>query len=140
MGRKYYHNRKNYPPPPVDTVDKVEKTVKTPRKKEKHTYSEEFEEFWFAYPRKEDKGMAYKQWNARLKDGYSPDVMLTAAKHYASVLKKRGTETEYIKLPKTFISSSLTFIEFAEKPKDLAKGVQYRLFDTSKYDRPDNCQ
>ena len=74
-----------------------------------------FEEFWLAYPRKDDKGQAYKKYQARLKDGYSEAELLIAAKSYAARCQQDGTEPRYIKQGKTFLGDAMPFIDFVPK-------------------------
>ena len=78
-------------------------------------YTTDFERFWKVYPRKADKGMAYKKYNARLKDGFSPEEMLTAAAAYAAQCKRQRTEIQYIKLGKTFLGESTPFLDYLKK-------------------------
>lgn len=78
-------------------------------------YIPAFEQFWAAYPRKEEKGAAYKKYNARLNDGYSEEELLMAAEGYAVQCKRLRTEKRYIKHPKTFLSDSLPFLDFLPK-------------------------
>jgi len=78
-------------------------------------YIPAFEQFWSVYPRKEEKGAAYKKYNARLKDGYSEEELLKAAEGYAIQCKRLRTEKRYIKHPKTFLSDSLPFLDFLPK-------------------------
>lgn len=80
-------------------------------------YSTEFEAFWEEYPRKNDKGMAYKKYLARLKDGYSADELITAAKAYRAQCVREKTEQKYIKHPKTFLGDSTPFLDFLQKKK-----------------------
>lgn len=84
-------------------------------KKGKNNYSKPFEEFWKAYPRSIDKGNAYLKYQARRKDGYSEDELLAAAKNYAAECKRKGTEKEFIKHPKTFLSETLPFTDYLPK-------------------------
>ena len=89
-------------------------------------YSKEFEMFWDAYPRKVDKGMAYKKYQARRRDGFSAEELLEAAKNYAAQCRKKKTEKDYIKHPKTFLGDTTPFTQFlargiepgGEKPRD----------------------
>lgn len=43
-------------------------------------YTTDFEELWEAYPRKADKGQAYKKYKARLEDGFSHEQLYEAVK------------------------------------------------------------
>ncbi len=78
-------------------------------------YSEEFEKWWKAYPRRLDKGNAYKKYKARRNDGFSDAELLEAAQNYAAQCRKLRTEQQYIKHPKTFLSESLPFTDYIKK-------------------------
>lgn len=86
-------------------------------KPEPAKYTPDFEVFWDAYPRKADKGMAYKKYKARLNDGYSPAELLEAARNYAIQCRRQNTEKQYIKHPKTFLGDSTPFLDYLPKPK-----------------------
>ncbi len=87
----------------------------TPEKPKEEKYTPDFDVFWGVYPRKEEKGNAYKKYMARIKEGYSPAELLEAAKNYAAQCKRLGTEKRYIKHPKTFLSDSRPFLDFLPK-------------------------
>ena len=89
----------------------------TPPEAEKKTpkYDKDFETFWAAYPRKADKGQCYKKYKARIKDGYSPEELLTAAMNYAEQCRRQKTEQQYIKHGKTFLGDSVPFADFLPK-------------------------
>jgi len=87
----------------------VEKGGKSP-------YPVGFERFWSAYPRRVDKGNAYKKYTARKKDGFSDEELIAAAISYAAECKSKRTETDFIKHPKTFLSDAMPFTDFL--PKD----------------------
>lgn len=84
-------------------------------KKAISNYSKEFEKFWSMYPRKMDKAQAYKKYNARLKDGFSPDELYTAACNYSGQCQKDKTESKYIKHAKTFLGESTPFLDYLPK-------------------------
>lgn len=86
-------------------------------KKPASKYTIGFEEFWKIYPRKVDKGSAYKKYIARRNDGLSDDDLIAAAKAYAEQCKKLRTEVEYIKHAKTFLADTLPFEEFIPKER-----------------------
>lgn len=75
-------------------------------------YSEEFEKFWAVYPRRVDKGNAYKKFLARTKEGWSGDEIIEAAQRYAAECRRLHTELQYIKHPKTFLSDALPFKDY----------------------------
>lgn len=83
-------------------------------------YSKDFEEFWSVYPRKIGKGDAYKKYQTRLKDGWSPSELLTAAKNYADACARKKTEKDYIKHPKTFLSDTTPFADYIPKTDESA--------------------
>ena len=85
-----------------ETKDTKEiKEVKETPKKEKG-YSSTFEDFWSVYPRKIGKGDAYKKYNARIKDGWSPDELKEAAQNYAEQCEIEHTEKQYISMASPF--------------------------------------
>ena len=78
-------------------------------------YSNDFEAFWAEYPRHDDKGMAFKQYQARVNAGYSPDELLTACRAYAAKCRREHTEKMYIKQAKTFLGAATPFLDFLPK-------------------------
>ena len=100
----------------IDNIYKnnIYKKKKNTQKKKKN-YSTEFECFWEVYPRKSDKGEAYKKYLTRLKDGWSPEQLLTAAKKYRAQIITNRTDQRYIKLCKTFLSDTTPFTDYLTK-------------------------
>ena len=88
---------------------------KKTKQKKSESYSNDFESFWEVYPRKADKGEAYKKYLTRLKDGWSPEQLLTAAKKYRAQITANRTEQKYIKLCKTFLSDTTPFADYLTK-------------------------
>ena len=74
----------------------------------------EFEEFWKRYPRKADKGAAFKQFNARLKEGHTAHDLCLAALRYGNKCRLQHTEESYIKHAKTFLGATKPFLEFLQ--------------------------
>ena len=107
----------------VDTQYRLSKDIVRDRD---NNYSVHFESFWNAYPRKKEKAKAYKCYNARLKDGYSEEELLTAAAEYAKECKKRKTEELYIKLGSTFLSASTPFVDYLKKEGDKSEAEEPR--------------
>ena len=87
-------------------------------KNEKNIYISAFDDFWKVYPRKVDKVRAYKQYQARLKDGYTEDQLLTACKNYAAECEKNRTEQKYIKHGATFLSINEPFLDYLKGEDD----------------------
>lgn len=88
---------------------------KKTKQKKSESYSNDFDVFWEVYPRKSDKGSAYKKYLTRLKDGWSPEQLLTAAKKYRAQITANRTEQKYIKLCKTFLSDTTPFADYLTK-------------------------
>ena len=87
-------------------------------------YSANFETFWAAYPRKDEKGGAYKQYQARLNNGFSEEDILSATKAYAQQCRQERTERKYIKQAKTFVGPSTPFCDYL--PPQTAAGSAMR--------------
>ena len=83
-----------------------------PSEEKTEKYSEEFEAFWSAYPRRVDKGNAYKKFLARTKEWWSGAEIIEAAQRYSAECKRLHTEQQYIKHPKTFLSEALPFKDY----------------------------
>ena len=90
----------------------INNNKKKTKQKKSESYSIEFECFWEVYPRKSDKGEAYKKYLTRLKDGWSPEQLLTAAKKYRAQIVTNRTDQKYIKLCKTFLSDTTPFTDY----------------------------
>ena len=82
--------------------------------KNKRNYSESFQEFWSCYPRKIDKGNAYKKFCARLTDGFTEEQLISASRMYAKECELNHTDEKYIKHPRTFLSDALPFMDYIE--------------------------
>ena len=111
---------------PAEPEKPQEKAQEKPKKAS--GYTPEFEEFWSAYPRKVEKGNAFKKYKTRLKDGYTDEQLITAAKSYRAECERNHTETVYIKHPKTFLSDTKPFTDYleqstTEQPKRLESGA-----------------
>lgn len=114
----------------VDTIETSEENMGRPKKSKEETekpenepkkytsralrndFTEDFEAFWSVYPRKIGKINAFKVYNTRLKEGYSPNQLLKAAENYSYDCRKKHTDEMYIKHPSTFIGPSLPFLDY----------------------------
>lgn len=105
------NNQRTTSEQPVNT-NKNER-IKEVKKDNKYTGS--FEEFWSAYPRKKDKGNAFKKYNARLNSGFSEVELLGAAKAYTDECNINHTDEQYIKHPSTFLGDATPFVEYLKK-------------------------
>ncbi len=83
--------------------------------KQESKYGPEFEEFWKIYPRKVDKGQAFKTYKSRIKDGFSPEDLKQAAEAYRRQCEREHTEQKFIKHAKTFLGTNLSFTEYIPK-------------------------
>lgn len=94
-------------------------------------YTTEFEEFWKHYPRKVGKREAFAKWKARLKQGETPERLLQACINYAKECKRLGTEKQFIKHPKTFLSDKRPYEDYIDYPEDKPNGQarELSLFD-----------
>lgn len=101
-------------------------TVTEENNKKRNNYNVHFESFWEVYPRKREKVKAYKCYNARLKDGYSEEELLTAAIKYAEECKTRKTEERYIKLGATFLGPSTPFTDYLKKEGESIASEEHR--------------
>lgn len=98
-----------------DTSPNVLRTVPDDKAEQTGRYSKHFEGFWDIYPRKEGKADAYGKYQARVKDGYSAEELITAARAYADRCSREKVELKYIKLAKTFLGPSTPFVDFLNK-------------------------
>lgn len=64
-------------------------------KRKKHFYPPEFEEFWSAYPRKDDKVAALRAWKRAIAGGVSADVLREGASRYSRDPKRDPNFTKY---------------------------------------------
>jgi hypothetical protein len=87
----------------------------------KQEYSQEFESAWQAYPKRaggNPKNSAYKAWNARLREGVTPETMLEGVKRYAAFVTATGKSgSEYVKQAATFFSPDKHFNESWQAPQ-----------------------
>lgn len=98
-------------------------------------YSTEFETFWKTYPRKYGKKLAYKNWNARLKEKVSVDDLLIACKNYTKDVELKGTEERFIMQPTTFLGPNERWKDYfksntqqePQKPKRTNEEKDYYL-------------
>ena len=94
-------------------------------------YSQEFENFWDIYPKREGKKQAYKVFNALLKKGITQAVIHERLKTYKARIQSLNTGYEYIRNPSTFLNNLEDYAsgyvptrsEHFQKPvKDLSNG------------------
>jgi len=81
-------------------------------------YSPDFEELWKVYPRKIEKGKAYRAYKQRIKEGYTTLKLLKSVTQYNQQIKREQTEAKYIKHCSTFIGRDNPFLDYLEGGKD----------------------
>lgn len=72
-----------------------------------------FDEFYSAYPRRQDRRSAEKAWKAAIKRGADPEQIIAAARSYARI--QIGNERRYIKLPATWLNAG-SYEDVLEQP------------------------
>lgn len=113
--KRYYESKRVVEP------DKKEEPEKKPEKKNANDYSDEFEEFWKVYPRKKEKPKAFKQYKARLKDGYTHEQIMDATRAYEQEVRIARVADTYIKHPATFLGANLPFADYFQKSELIAQ-------------------
>lgn len=88
------------------------KEIKKDKKYNNKYNNPHFRLLWEAYPRKKDKGLAYKAYKARLNDGYSEDELLKAVEKYAEECRCEKKEQKYIKYCATFLGPTTPFEDY----------------------------
>ena len=102
-------------------------------KPKRNDYPKDFEAFWADYPRKADKGMAYRKYQARLKDGFSPEEMWQAARNYKMECDRNHTDMKYIKHPKTFLGDATPFVDYIRRSEPAVAEDSGGAADFDKY-------
>lgn len=78
-------------------------------------YSDEFERAWKAYPKRSGgnpKKAAYQKWQARVKSGVDPEVMISGVERYAKHCKAEGKiNTQFVMQGSTFFGPSEHYLE-----------------------------
>ena len=92
--------------------------MKKNEKNIKNIYPRSFNEFWEHYPRKQDKGHAYKCYQARLNDGYTEEQLLVACINYAAECDAEKRDKKYIKVASTFLSVNEPFVEYLDERRN----------------------
>ena len=82
----------------VNANDNVNEKLKTKKINKKIIYSEDFESFWKAYPKKKGKQKARESWENAIKWGYDPKLLITKAWEYATEIKLKRVEDKFIKM------------------------------------------
>ena len=75
---------------------------------------------WEIYPKKRDKGQAYRQYQARIRDGYTAEEILMAVQNYADECRRTHRDEKYIKHAKTFLGAATPFEDYLPGKNDYA--------------------
>lgn len=94
-----------------------------------------FDDFYAAYPRRQDRRTAEKAWRAAIRRGADPDKVISSARAYARL--QIGQERRFIKLPATWLNAG-SYDDHHEPPElRVVGGYQpYRNPDPSEYHEP----
>ena len=108
----------------AQVVNKTKTTTETTSKStadasaKRDVVDEKFDEAWRQYPKREgsnSKQAAQRAWNARIREGIDPDVLVAAVVSYAAAMKAAGNiGTPYVKQASTFFGRDRHFEEFAK--------------------------
>jgi len=69
-------------------------------------YSDDFQKFWDAYPKKKKKAMAYMRWNESIKKWVAPDYLIRKASDYAVECRLQHVEDRYIMYPEGWLNQA----------------------------------
>jgi hypothetical protein len=75
------------------------------------TPEQDFDEWWKAYPRREDRGKSLSLYLSRRKRKESAAMLLRAAQNYAKAVKESETPPGFVKRATTFLSLTSTYCE-----------------------------
>lgn len=119
----------------------------SPAKKKRKAidYTQEFEEAWSAYPKREgsnNKRKAYSAWNARLMEGVAPEEMLAGVKRYAAYCDAKDTTgTQWVMQAQRFFGKDREFENdwsVAQQPSGKpSSATQSRASPHGRYDKID---
>lgn len=100
------------PPPPTETDSNSsaqaeelpkESGGRGAKKRQKHNYSNDFEQFWAEYPNTKGKDKAWRCWQTLMKVRASPPALTAAARRYAAECRELCREARYIMHGATFL-------------------------------------
>ena len=99
-------------------TDKQRTDNKLRKKKNGVPYSQDFENFWNSYPKREGKKNAYKAFNDCLSSGMTIETINERLKTYKARIASLATSYEYIRFPATFINNIEDYADgFVPPPK-----------------------
>lgn len=83
--------------------------------RDRKKYDSFFEKIWKIYPRKEDKGNAYRAYLASINSGFSESELMDAVKNYAEFCRFEKKERRYIKVGATFFGKTTPFVDYLDE-------------------------
>ncbi|WP_081078551.1 helix-turn-helix domain-containing protein [Burkholderia territorii] len=99
-------------------ADSTTKQEVKPGSKPIRSCDSKFDDAWRQYPKRDgsnSKQAAQRAWNARIREGIKPDVLVAAVVAYAAAMKAAGNiGTPYVKQASTFFGRDRHFEEFAK--------------------------
>lgn len=120
--------RKNVTPPTEIRETYTEITTETTTETTTDTLERLFDETWSLYPKRSGgnpKAAAKKAWNARIKDGHSPETIKSGVERYALFCKVTNKlNTQYVMQAATFFGPSLRFLDDYTPPKNTKTPVK----------------
>jgi len=119
------------------TNTKTNTNTNTNKSKTAFSYPEAFEQAWDKYPSRPgaSKKDAFKAWDARIKTGSDPAVILDGVTRYAAYCKASGTDPQYIKQATTFFGPGEHYQSDWTAPSTLlpAKAPKPENFENRQY-------
>lgn len=119
---EYMRNRRkglrgvNSPGKHVSLPEPEAETDKRPTTAAKVAAEGAFEEFWKAYPKRgggpNPKGRARKAWNARMKNGATPEIVMAGLTRYVRYMHVKGKlHTDFVMQAATFLGPDEHYLE-----------------------------
>jgi len=89
-------------------------------------YSQEFEEWWEVYLRKDGKIAAFRVYKTAKKKGATKEMLLMAALCYSNRCKKDDIPVKYIKLPSTFLGRDMHWLEWYRNAEQIRQADEMK--------------
>jgi len=89
-------------------------------------YSQEFEEWWEVYLRKDGKIAAFRVYKTAKKKGATREMLLMAALCYSNRCKKDDILVKYIKLPSTFLGRDMHWLEWYRNAEQIRQADEMK--------------
>lgn len=101
--------------------------------KNHHEYAHAFEEAWQSYPERagdDPKLLAYKQWQARVKEGHAEQELIEGARRYAIYIDAKGdTGTQFVMQARKFFGETKPFKSAWKPPRGASKRADFGAQD-----------